>query len=124
MPDRAKGGESHPFGYGREAYVWSMFAAFGLFTVGSVVSIAHGVQQLGASDTGHESYLIGYIVLAVSFALEGTSFLQALRQARGEAGRDRLEAHPMIERALLTLPAPGAEPLRPEATARAPRPRA
>jgi hypothetical protein len=26
--------ESHPMGYGREAYVWSMFAAFGLFTQG------------------------------------------------------------------------------------------
>ncbi|NED63288.1 cation transporter, partial [Streptomyces sp. SID10244] len=23
----------HPFGYGRETYIWSMFAAFGLFTV-------------------------------------------------------------------------------------------
>ena len=79
--------DSHPFGYGREAYVWSMFAAFGLFTVGAVVSIAHGIQQLGATDSGHENYLIGYIVLAISFALEGTSFLRALRQTRGEAGR-------------------------------------
>ena len=78
---------THPFGYGREAYVWSMFAAFGLFTVGAVVSIAHGVQQLGAAEGDHENYLIGYIVLAISFALEGTSFLQALRQTRGEARR-------------------------------------
>ena len=29
----------HPMGFGREAYVWSMFAAFGLFTAGAVVSI-------------------------------------------------------------------------------------
>ena len=29
--------EGHPMGYGREAYVWSMFAAFGLFTAGAVV---------------------------------------------------------------------------------------
>lgn len=84
---------THPFGYGREAYVWSMFAAFGLFTVGAVVSIAHGVQQLGAAEGDHENYLIGYIVLAISFALEGASFLQALRQTRGEAGR--LGLHPL-----------------------------
>ena len=78
---------AHPLGYGREAYVWSMFAAFGLFTVGAVVSIAHGVQELGAVESDHENYLIGYVVLALSFALEGASFLQALRQTRGEAGR-------------------------------------
>src|SRR3954447_7768474 len=28
---------AYPLGYGREAYVWSMFAAFGLFTAGAVV---------------------------------------------------------------------------------------
>lgn len=88
---------AHPFGFGREAYVWSMFAAFGLFTVGSVVAIAHGVQQLASAGTGHQNYLIGYLVLAVSFVLEGTSFLQALRQTRGEAGRIGLRPLRYIE---------------------------
>ena len=31
---------AHPQGYGREAYVWSLFAALGLFVAGAVVSVA------------------------------------------------------------------------------------
>lgn len=76
--------KDHPRGYGRETYVWSLFAAFGLFVAGAVVSIAHGISELGA-PAGRESYLINYVVLAISFALEGGSFRQALKQARGEA---------------------------------------
>ena len=77
---------SHPMGYGRDSYVWSMFAAFGLFTVGAVVSIMHGVQQLSGTEPGG-NFLINYVVLAVAFVLEGTSFLQAFRQARSSADR-------------------------------------
>ena len=38
-----------------------------------------------------------------------------------QAIEDRLEGHPMIERALLTLPTPGAKPLLPDATEPDPR---
>ncbi|KQN43164.1 cation diffusion facilitator family transporter [Frigoribacterium sp. Leaf44] len=76
--------DAHPLGYGKETYVWSMFAAFGLFTVGAVVSIQHGISQLTAEEEA-ENYLINYVVLAIAFVLEGTSFLQAFRQARGSA---------------------------------------
>lgn len=75
---------SHPLGYGRDSYVWSMFAAFGLFTAGAVVSIMHGVQELFSEGAG-EHFLINYIILGIAFILEGTSFLQAFRQARGSA---------------------------------------
>jgi cation diffusion facilitator family transporter len=77
---------THPFGYGREVYVWSLFAAIGLFAVGAGVSITHGVQELvhpePATDFG-----IAYAVLAVSFVLEGVSFLQASRQAKRSAAK-------------------------------------
>jgi cation diffusion facilitator family transporter len=79
----------HPLGYGKETYVWSMFAAFGLFTVGAVVSIQHGISQLGAAEEA-EDYLVNYVVLAVAFVLEGMSFTQALRQARGSARERQL----------------------------------
>ncbi|MFE8884987.1 cation diffusion facilitator family transporter [Pseudarthrobacter enclensis] len=75
---------SHPMGYGREAYVWSMFAAFGLFTAGAVVSIMHGIQEIIAPEPASD-FIVAYIVLAVAFVLEGISFTQAFRQTRRAA---------------------------------------
>lgn len=76
---------SHPLGYGREAYVWSMFAAFGLFTAGAVVSIWHGITSLQHAEE-EADYLWAYVVLGVSFVLEAVSWAQAMRQTRKEAG--------------------------------------
>ena len=76
--------ESHPLGYGRAAYVWSMIAAFGLFTAGSILSITHGISELGGEGPGGD-YLLSYVVLAIAFVLEGISFAQAVRQTRREA---------------------------------------
>jgi len=75
---------AHPMGYGREAYVWSMFAAFGLFTAGAVVSVMHGIQQIFAPEPAGD-FAVAYIVLAIAFVLEGASFVQAFRQARESA---------------------------------------
>ena len=75
---------THPTGYGREAYVWSLFAALGLFVAGAVVSVSQGISELVHPESA-SNFLIGYVVLAVSFVLEGTSFLQSVRQAKPEA---------------------------------------
>lgn len=79
--------ERHPLGYGREAYVWSLFAAIGIFTAGAVVSVMHGVQELAdpepVTDAG-----IAYLVLGVAAVLEGVSFTQAFVSAR-RAARER-----------------------------------
>jgi cation diffusion facilitator family transporter len=74
----------HPMGYGREAYVWSMFAAFGLFTAGAVVSVMHGIQELMLPEPAGD-FMVAYLVLAVAFVLEGISFAQAFRQTRKAA---------------------------------------
>ena len=84
---------AHPFGHGREAYVWSLFAAIGLFVAGAAVSVTRGIQELITPEAAGY-FLVGYVVLAVSFILEGVSFLRSTQQARGEAEslhRDLLE---------------------------------
>ncbi|OAN39004.1 cation diffusion facilitator family transporter [Microbacterium sp. H83] len=76
--------ERHPLGYGRAAFVWSLIAAFGIFTAGSIVSIMHGIQEL--SETGPvESPTVAYIVLGIAFVLEGASFTQAMVRSRALA---------------------------------------
>src|SRR6266568_9419084 len=89
---------AHPFGHGREAYVWSLFAALGLFVAGAAVSIAHGVQELITPEPASH-FAVGYVVLGVSFVLEGISFLQSVRQAKPEA--ESLERD-LIEHVLAT----------------------
>ena len=84
--------EAHPRGYGRSTYIWSLVAAFGLFSAGAVVSIWHGVTELFA-EPGRAAYTANYIVLGLAFLLEGISFVQASRQVRGKAMRWGL--HPL-----------------------------
>ncbi|HKC29330.1 MAG TPA: cation diffusion facilitator family transporter [Jatrophihabitans sp.] len=85
--------DAHPLGHGREAYVWSLFAALGLFVAGGAVSITHGIQDLNRPEPASD-FVVGYAVLAISFVLEATSFRRSVRQARQEARplrRDLLE---------------------------------
>src|SRR5829696_884051 len=51
---------------------------------GAAVSVAHGVQQLVRRQPASD-FVVGYVVLGISFVLEGVSFLRSIRQARAEA---------------------------------------
>jgi cation diffusion facilitator family transporter len=75
---------AHPLGHGREAYVWSLFAALGLFLAGGAVSINNGIAEL-RFPTPADNFVVGYVVLAVSFLLEDISFLRSAQQARAAA---------------------------------------
>jgi cation diffusion facilitator family transporter len=67
-PDRA-----HPLGHGREAYVWSLLAALGLFVAGAAVSVTHGIQELITPEPATD-FVVGYVVLALSSCSRGSPF--------------------------------------------------
>jgi cation diffusion facilitator family transporter len=75
----------HPLGYGRESYVWSLFASIGIFVVGSGVAVWRGLHQLSTPDDGTTDYRVGYLVLVTALAFQAWSFRQALRFVRERA---------------------------------------
>jgi cation diffusion facilitator family transporter len=78
--------ESHPFGHGKESFVWAFIASLFTFIGGAGFSVYHGVTTIiRGEESGH--FVVSYIVLAVSFVAEGTSFLRARRQVADESER-------------------------------------
>jgi cation diffusion facilitator family transporter len=71
----------HPFGYGRELYFWSFVVALLIFALGAGVSAYEGVGRL-LHPTPIERPAIVFIVLAVSLAFEGASWLVGMRAFR------------------------------------------
>jgi cation diffusion facilitator family transporter len=76
--------ETHPYGYGADRFFWSLLAAFGIFVAGGLTAIVEGIYQL-MHPHRLESVIVGYVVLAVSLALELTSWRTAYRQLRSES---------------------------------------
>jgi cation diffusion facilitator family transporter len=86
----------HPFGFGRERYLYAFVVAVMLFTVGGVLSGYEGVQRIihpGRVDDP----VIDFAVLIVAMGLEGFSLRTAVINAR--AGRDGQSWWAFIRRA-------------------------
>ena len=77
--------KSHPFGYGRELYFWAFVVAIMIFAVGAGVSIYEGIVHIQDPHT-IEDPTLSYIVLAIAFSLEGSSWFIAVREFRATAG--------------------------------------
>jgi cation diffusion facilitator family transporter len=78
----------HPFGHGKELYFWTLIVAISIFGIGGGMSVYEGVTHL-VHPSPIESAWPNYIVLAIAFVVEGSSFFVAMREfnaARGERG--------------------------------------
>jgi cation diffusion facilitator family transporter len=78
----------HPFGYGKERYFWSLMAAVSIFTSGALFAFYEGFRAIFGEPREQQSPLVGYVVLALAFLLEGASWLRAVRQLRTDAAAE------------------------------------
>lgn len=83
--------EVHPFGYGRERYVFAFVVAIILFSVGGMFSLYEGISKLSAHEELNLPW-IPLIVLGVAIALESFSLRTAVIEANKARGKDNLFA--------------------------------
>lgn len=82
----------YAFGHGQKKYLWNLWSAIGLFSIGAGLGLSHAWHSWQKIDQLEElepflvmgravdPLLLNLTVLAIAFLLEGYSFLVALRQ--------------------------------------------
>ncbi|MFK0195763.1 cation diffusion facilitator family transporter [Kitasatospora sp. NPDC090308] len=77
--------EEHPFGYGRERYVYGFLVSIVLFSLGGMFAIYEGYEKIAHPHELENWYWpVGVLVFAI--LLEGYSFLTAYREASKDKG--------------------------------------
>ena len=88
--------EEHPFGYGRERYVYSFLVAVVLFAVGGVFALYEGYEKIThPHEIEHWYWPVGVLVFAI--VAESLSFRTAIRESN--ALRGNLSWYQFIRRA-------------------------
>jgi cation diffusion facilitator family transporter len=83
----------HPFGYGRERYIYSFIVAIVLFSVGGLFALYEAYHKVHEVHAGHAEVsddwkrFVPLVVLGVAILLEGMSFRTALRETAKIRGR-------------------------------------
>jgi len=93
---RRKADQSHPFGYGKDLYFWTLIVGIFVFTAGGLVSIHGGVDRL-LHPRQLTAWKLNLAVIAASALFESGSFAVARRRFRDyrrahAAGEGVLEA--------------------------------
>jgi cation diffusion facilitator family transporter len=79
----------HPFGYGRERYIYAFIVAIVLFSVGGLFALYEGWHKLQDPHPIDAWQWVPVLVLVVAIGLEGFSFRTAIvesNHARGKSG--------------------------------------
>jgi cation diffusion facilitator family transporter len=82
---RKEADREHPFGYGRERYVYAFVVSIILFSVGGVFSLYEGVNKLQHPHP-IEVWWLPILVLVIAIGLEGFSLRTAVHESRQHKG--------------------------------------
>ena len=83
---RKRADDSHPFGYGRERYVYAFVVSIILFSVGGVFSIYEGIEKIQHPHE-LESPIVPLVILVVAMVLESFSLRTAIRESNHVRGK-------------------------------------
>jgi cation diffusion facilitator family transporter len=86
---RKEASESHPFGYGRQRYIYAFMVSIVLFSIGGLFSVYEGIQKLNEPHELEQAWL-PLTVLGVSIVLESFSLRTALREVKKDRGTKTL----------------------------------
>ncbi|MFF0608250.1 cation diffusion facilitator family transporter [Nocardia tengchongensis] len=73
--------ELHPFGYGRNRYFYSFVVALVIFALGSVYAIYEGIHKIQHPEE-LSNPIVAIVILGLAIALEGFSFITAMRESK------------------------------------------
>jgi len=78
--------KEHPFGYGRERYVYAFVVSIILFSVGGIFSIYEGIDKLQHPHDLENAWL-PLLVLSIAIVLESFSLRTAVKESNHVRGR-------------------------------------
>jgi cation diffusion facilitator family transporter len=77
----------HPFGYGRERYVYAFIVSIVLFSVGGLFALYEGVHKLQHPEPITSWQWVPVLVLVIAIGLESFSFRTAIHESNQIRGR-------------------------------------
>jgi cation diffusion facilitator family transporter len=80
---------AHPFGYGRERYIYAFIVSIVLFSIGGVYALYEGFHKMAERDDHHglENPLVAVVVLVLAIILESFSLRTAVKESNHVRGK-------------------------------------
>jgi cation diffusion facilitator family transporter len=85
---RREADKAHPFGYGRERYIYAFIVAVVLFSVGGLFALYEGFHKVSHPEPIDSWQWVPVLVLVVAMGLEGFSFRTAINESNHVRGKE------------------------------------